>query len=82
MSNEKIAFLASVNSALLKATKLASVKEANVDNRVKAMKAVAKIAFSPTKLIAGDHKSKLAMKIPATSRLMSPLKVKQVLINC
>ena len=81
LSKEKMTFLESVNSALLVATKVVSVKWDSVHNRVKAMKAAAKMAFLLTKPIAGDQKPKPAMKIPAISRLMSPLKVKQNLFN-
>ena len=82
LSKEKIAFLERVNLALLTATNVESIMWDSVHNRVKKMKAAAKIAFSPTKLIAGDQMSKPVIKMPAISRLMSPLKVKQVFINC
>ena len=82
MSKEKMTFLEKVNLALLIATKVVSTKRDSVDIRVKAMKAAAKMAFLLMKPIAGDQRSKPATKMPAISRLMSPLKVKQVYINC
>ena len=42
---------------------------------------MAKIAFPLMKARDGDQKSTVARKMPAITRLMSPLKVKQEFIN-
>jgi len=81
LSREKMVFLESVNSALLLARKTESIKLDNVHARVKAIKAKVKTAFFVMKLRVGDQKFKPTRKIPATTRLMSPLKVKLEFIN-
>ena len=56
-------------------------KTDNTHISVRMIKVVAKIAFPLMKAKAGDQKPTLTRKMPAITRLMRPLKVKQEFIN-
>jgi len=81
LSREKIVFLDKTKLARRLAIKVASIKDDSVHDRVKTMKTEQKTAFCLMKLNAGDHNPEPAMKMPAASREMSPLKVKQEFIS-
>ena len=81
LSTEKMVFLDKTKLALRLATKVASIKDDSVHKRVKMTKAELKMAFCLMKTMAGDHTPEPAMKMPASTRLMRPLKVRQEFIN-
>jgi hypothetical protein len=81
LSNEKMVFLARLNSALLLAMKIEPIVPESVQPKVNRRKARMNIAFSLTKTSAGDHKLKPAMNIPPTTRAISPFRVRQEFIS-
>ena len=73
-------FLDKVKPARLLARKAESTNSDSVHNIAKNRKARQKIAFSLTKLKAGDQKSRPARKMAAATRLTRLPKVRQVFI--
>ena len=81
LSREKTVFLDKTKLALRLAIKMKSTKFDSVHERAKMTKAEAKITFCWTKAKAGDQKAKPARKIPANTKVIRPLRVKQVFMN-